>query len=177
MASGRGRHVREGRRGRRRQRADLRRRRGLVDGAPHAPGSVRELWTFFPDPSARGNHHKRRLVGAPVRGALPRAGWSPRVGVWRLATDWADYAQQMVAVLDAEESLTGGVVDRWDERPITRFERKGVAAGRSITDLCYRRRRLSQGGRHQLFTQRAELSAHLAADRPGPGRGGRRPRT
>ncbi len=45
----------------------------------------------------------------------------------------------MVEVLDAEPALTGGVVDRWDERPVTKFERKGVAAGRSITDLCYRR--------------------------------------
>jgi tRNA (guanine-N7-)-methyltransferase len=60
-------------------------------------------------------------------------------GRWRLATDWADYAEQMAEVLDAEETLAGGVVERWEERPVTRFERKGIAAGRSITDLCYRR--------------------------------------
>jgi tRNA (guanine-N7-)-methyltransferase len=45
----------------------------------------------------------------------------------------------MAEVLDAEETLAGGIVDRWEERPVTKFERKGVAAGRSITDLCYRR--------------------------------------
>jgi len=44
-----------------------------------------------------------------------------------------------VEVLDAEPSLEGGVVKRWEERPVTRFERKGVAAGRPITDLRYLR--------------------------------------
>ena len=43
-------------------------------------------------------------------------------------------------MLDAEPGLTGGVVPRWEERPVTRFERKGVAAGRAITDLAYVRR-------------------------------------
>jgi tRNA (guanine-N7-)-methyltransferase len=59
--------------------------------------------------------------------------------VWRLATDWGDYAEQMVEVLDAEPALSGGVVERWADRPVTRFERKGVNAGRSITDLAYYR--------------------------------------
>ena len=43
----------------------------------------------------------------------------------------------MVEVLDAEPLLTGGVVPRWEERPVTKFERKGLAAGRTITDLTY----------------------------------------
>jgi tRNA (guanine-N7-)-methyltransferase len=59
-------------------------------------------------------------------------------GLWRLATDWPDYARQMRAVLDEEPGLTGGVVERWAERPLTRFERKGIAAGRPIVDLGYR---------------------------------------
>ena len=50
---------------------------------------------------------------------------------WRLATDWADYAEQMRAVLDAEPALEGGPVPRWEERPVTRFERKGIDAGRT----------------------------------------------
>ena len=66
------------------------------------------------------------------------AGWRPGA-VWRLATDWADYAEQMREVLDAEPVLEGGPVPRWEERPVTRFERKGVEAGRTITDLAYRR--------------------------------------
>ena len=102
-----------------------------------APGTLAELWTFFPDPWHKKKHHKRRLV-SPAFASLVGERLVPG-GTWRLATDWADYAEQMVEVLDAEPTLAGGVVERWAERPVTRFERKGVAAGRSITDLAYRR--------------------------------------
>ena len=47
----------------------------------------------------------------------------------------------MRTVLDAEPLLEGGQVARWEERPVTRFERKGVEAGREIVDLVYTRRR------------------------------------
>lgn len=100
-----------------------------------APGSLAELWTFFPDPWHKTRHHKRRLVNpgfAAVAAERLRPG-----GTWRLATDWAHYAERMVEVLDAEPRLSGGVVDRWAERPMTKFERKGIAAGRTITDLAY----------------------------------------
>jgi tRNA (guanine-N7-)-methyltransferase len=101
------------------------------------PASVSELWTFFPDPWHKTRHHKRRLVSPPF--ARLAASRLVPGGMWRLATDWADYATRMVEVLDAEPALTGGVVPRWEERPVTRFERKGVEAGREITDLAYRR--------------------------------------
>ena len=101
------------------------------------PASIAELWTFFPDPWHKTRHHKRRLVG-PEFASLAASRLVPG-GTWRLATDWADYAEQMRVVLDAEPSLEGGVVPRWGERPVTRFERKGLDAGRTITDLAYRR--------------------------------------
>jgi tRNA (guanine-N7-)-methyltransferase len=103
-----------------------------------APGTLSELWTFFPDPWHKKRHHKRRLVAAEFA-RLAASRLEPD-GRWRLATDWADYAEQMVEVLDAEPALVGGVVPRWDERPVTKFERKGLAAGREITDLLYTRR-------------------------------------
>lgn len=102
-----------------------------------APGSLEELWTFFPDPWHKVRHHKRRLVTASHAAAL--AALLRPGGVWRLATDWEEYAQQMVEVLDAEPSLEGGAVERWEERVLTRFERRGIAAGREITDLRYTR--------------------------------------
>jgi len=102
------------------------------------PASLSELWTFFPDPWHKTRHHKRRLVTRDF--ARVAASRLAPGGAWRLATDWGDYAEQMVAVLDAEPDLTGGVVPRWEERPVTKFERKGVAAGRAITDLAYTRR-------------------------------------
>jgi tRNA (guanine-N7-)-methyltransferase len=101
------------------------------------PGAVTELWTFFPDPWHKKRHHKRRLVSSAfarvAASRLAPGGW------WRLATDWADYADHIRVVLDAEPMLDGGVVPRWRERPVTKFERKGLAAGRAITDLAYRR--------------------------------------
>ena len=102
-----------------------------------APASVTELWTFFPDPWRKTKHHKRRLVNATTA-AIASSRLVPG-GVWRLATDWADYADQMSAVLDAEPTLEGGREERWAERPVTRFERKGLEIGREIVDLAYRR--------------------------------------
>ncbi len=100
-------------------------------------GGLTELWTFFPDPWHKTRHHKRRIV-TPEFARLVADRLVPG-GTWRLATDWGDYAERMVEVLDAEPALEGGVVERWADRPVTRFERKGVAAGRAITDLAYRR--------------------------------------
>jgi tRNA (guanine-N7-)-methyltransferase len=101
------------------------------------PGSLAELWTFFPDPWHKKKHNKRRLV-TPANARTFAERLVPG-GAWRLATDWADYAEQMVEVLDAEPTLEGGRVERWDERPVTRFERKGRDVGREITDLLYQR--------------------------------------
>ena len=100
-----------------------------------APGSLAGLWTFFPDPWHKTRHRKRRLV-TPDFAHLAATRLAPGAE-WRLATDWGDYAEQMLEVLDAEPLLEGGVTERWAERPSTRFERKGIAAGRPITDLRY----------------------------------------
>jgi tRNA (guanine-N7-)-methyltransferase len=100
-----------------------------------APRTVAELWTFFPDPWHKARHHKRRLVSPAFAAVVAeRLAYG---GLWRLATDWGDYAEQMVEVLDSTAGLAGGVVERWAERPVTRFERRGIAAGRAITDLRY----------------------------------------
>jgi tRNA (guanine-N7-)-methyltransferase len=101
------------------------------------PGELAELWTFFPDPWHKKKHHKRRLV-TPAFAGLVTSRLAPGA-TWRLATDWADYAEQMLEVLDDEPGLSGGVVPRWDERPVTKFERKGLAAGRTIPDLASER--------------------------------------
>ena len=105
-----------------------------------APSSIAELWTFFPDPWPKARHHKRRLVQPPY--AHDAATAMAPGATWRLATDWQEYAEQMVTVLDAEPLLTGGasLSERWSERPVTRFEGRGEEAGRSITDLAYVRR-------------------------------------
>ena len=114
-----------------------------VEGLQHLVpgGALDELWTFFPDPWPKARHHKRRLVD-PAFAALAADRLRPG-GVWRLATDWADYAASMRAVLDAEAALVDahpdGRTPRWAERPVTRFERRGLEAGREVQDLAYRR--------------------------------------
>jgi tRNA (guanine-N7-)-methyltransferase len=102
------------------------------------PGSLEELWTFFPDPWPKTRHHKRRIVN-PSFARLAASRLKPG-GVWRLATDWGQYAEEMLAVLAAEPGLDGGRVERWSDRPVTKFERKGVEVGREITDLRFQAR-------------------------------------
>lgn len=106
-------------------------------------GGVDELWVFFPDPWHKSRHHKRRLVTAEFAGLAARV-LRPG-GTLRLATDWAEYAEQMLEVLDAHEHLenahgAGGRAPRFERRVLTGFERKAHRAGREITDLTYVRR-------------------------------------
>jgi tRNA (guanine-N7-)-methyltransferase len=102
-----------------------------------AEGSLAEVWTFFPDPWPKKRHLKRRLVSA--RFAALVAEGLERGGRWRLATDWADYAQHVEEQVALEPRLRGGRTARWTQRPVTRFERRGTAAGRPSVDLCYER--------------------------------------
>ncbi|GAA1388912.1 tRNA (guanosine(46)-N7)-methyltransferase TrmB [Luteococcus peritonei] len=113
-----------------------------------APGSISELWLFFADPWHKSRHHKRRLV-SPEFAQLVRSRLVDG-GRWRLATDWEDYALWMREVLDVAEGLTNEHLDpsdpegtgwapRLELRPVTKYERKGLAAGRTIHDLTYRK--------------------------------------
>ncbi len=112
------------------------------------PGSISELWTFFPDPWHKKRHFKRRLV-QPDFASLVASRLHPD-GVWRLATDWEDYAAWIREILDAHPDFVnphlddGGVAPRLEDRPITRFEKRGMDAGRTITDFTYRLRSSSR---------------------------------
>ncbi len=110
------------------------------------PDSLAGLWIFFPDPWPKQRHHKRRLVTPSVRGRWPPPGSGPAPSGDSPPTG-RHYAEQMQTVLDAEPMLEGGRVERWVERPVTRFERKGVDVGRDIVDLCYRRVDVMPAGR------------------------------
>jgi tRNA (guanine-N7-)-methyltransferase len=103
--------------------------------------SVDEIWLFFPDPWHKARHHKRRLL-TPEFAALAASRLRPD-GIWRIATDWPDYADRIREVLDSEPSLANphphGWPPRWDARPITHFEQRGLDAGRQIFDLVYYR--------------------------------------
>lgn len=104
-------------------------------------GSAAEVWIFFPDPWHKKRHTKRRLVRPGFAQTAARA--LAEGGVLRLATDWEDYALQMREVLDEapefERDFQGDWAERYDGRVMTAFERKGIAKGRDIRDLTYRK--------------------------------------
>ncbi len=109
-------------------------------------GCVEELWVFFPDPWPKKKHHKRRLVDPPFARAVAKV-LRPG-GVWRLGTDWEEYAVAMRAVLQADPAFENDVctpgetvdfTDRFEGRVMTRFEQKGLDAGREVYDIAARR--------------------------------------
>ena len=103
------------------------------------PGSVDEVWTYFPDPWHKARHHKRRLV-SPGFAELVASRLAPG-GRWLLATDWDDYADAIAEVLAGCPALTdqyaGAQTPRPAERPITKFERRGLDAGRTIHEFSW----------------------------------------
>lgn len=116
------------------------------------------LWTFFPDPWRKARHRKRRIVSEAFTGVA--AGVLAPGGSWRMATDWDDYAWQMRDTVEAcdyfdnphrgertdpsdPEQHRGGFAPRWDERIMTRFEERGIEAGRTIHDIDVIRRGLA----------------------------------
>lgn len=105
-------------------------------------GAASEVWIFFSDPWHKKRHTKRRLI-RPGFGDAAAAALTDG-GLLRLATDWEDYALQMRDVLDAElifeRAFEGEWAERFDGRVMTSFERKGIAKGREIRDLVYRRK-------------------------------------
>lgn len=105
------------------------------------PGSIDEVLIFFPDPWPKARHHRRRLIQPEFATLLAQA-LAPE-GVLRLATDWEPYAEHMIEVLDAEPALVNVAgaehfIPRPDDRPVTKFERRGESLGHAIFDLAYR---------------------------------------
>ncbi|GIH06396.1 tRNA (guanine-N(7)-)-methyltransferase [Rhizocola hellebori] len=103
-----------------------------------APESVDAIHVFFPDPWPKLRHHKRRLIQR-VNVTLLASRLKPG-GTLHCATDWAHYAEQMLEVLGADPALQGGIVDRPRARPVTKFEQRALAAGRSVIDLIFVKR-------------------------------------
>jgi tRNA (guanine-N7-)-methyltransferase len=105
-----------------------------------ADGSFDEILVFFPDPWHKKRHHKRRLIDAEFAALLTAK--LRTEGTLRLATDWQEYAEQMLIVLNAAEGLRSLSPDRTfvprpDFRPPTRFERRGARLGHGVWDLAY----------------------------------------
>ncbi|HEY0665414.1 MAG TPA: tRNA (guanosine(46)-N7)-methyltransferase TrmB [Gallionella sp.] len=97
---------------------------------------------FFPDPWHKARHNKRRLIQTPFIAKLVQK-LKPG-GYIHVATDWQDYAEQVLAVLGAEpllENTADGYAPRPAYRPLTKFEQRGIRLGHGVWDLVFRRRR------------------------------------
>jgi tRNA (guanine-N7-)-methyltransferase len=100
--------------------------------------SIDGVHIFFPDPWPKARHHKRRLI-QPVFASLLcerlKSG-----GYLHVATDWKDYAEQILSVLSNEDLLTNTAIDyavRPQYRPLTKFEQRGLQMGHSVWDLIF----------------------------------------
>jgi tRNA (guanine-N7-)-methyltransferase len=103
--------------------------------------SLAGVHIFFPDPWHKARHNKRRLIQAPFVKLLCQK-LSPG-GYLHCATDWEDYAVQMLEVLGAEPALrnsTEGYADKPAYRPLTKFENRGLKLGHGVWDLVFVKR-------------------------------------
>ena len=97
--------------------------------------SIDGIHLFFPDPWPKKRHHKRRIVNAEFLKMI-----YPKIkdgGFIHIATDWVPYAEQIQEVFAASPLFTGGVVERPEWRPLTRFEGQGITKDHQVNDLRY----------------------------------------
>ncbi len=101
-------------------------------------GSLHGVHIFFPDPWHKARHNKRRLIQAPfVKLLCDKLGAG---GYIHCATDWEDYAVQMLEVLGAEQQLQNtaeGYAPQPAYRPLTKFENRGLKLGHGVWDLVF----------------------------------------
>lgn len=105
-------------------------------------GCLDGVHIFFPDPWPKKRHHKRRLIQADFVQLLTQ-----RIkpgGYLHIATDWQEYAEHSLAVLQQSPSLENTAVDfaaRPDYRPYTKFEQRGLKLGHGVWDIIFRVKR------------------------------------
>ncbi|MBK5105398.1 MAG: tRNA (guanosine(46)-N7)-methyltransferase TrmB [Burkholderiales bacterium] len=105
-----------------------------------APAALAGAHVFFPDPWPKKRHHKRRLI-KPGLVALLASRLAPGAYL-HAATDWEEYAEQILAVCGAEPALVNtapGFAPRPDYRPLTKFESRGLKLGHGVWDIIFRR--------------------------------------
>ncbi len=108
-----------------------------------APARLDTVLLLLPDPWPKKRHHKRRLVQADFVKLV--ASTLVPGGRFHLATDWQDYAEHMLMVLEAEDAFVnlagqGNFCTQGTNRPMTKFERRGRRLGHGVLDLRFQRR-------------------------------------
>ena len=105
------------------------------------PNALAGVHIFFPDPWPKARQQKRRLIQPPLVALL--ASRLQSGGYLHCATDWENYAEQMLAVLTAEptlENTAAGFAPRPEYRPLTKFEQRGLRLGHGVWDVIFRKR-------------------------------------
>lgn len=106
-----------------------------------APSTFDGVHIFFPDPWPKKRHHKRRLIQPPFVALLVER---MKPGAYlHVATDWQEYAEQVLAVLAAEPGLDNtaeSYAPRPGYRPQTKFESRGIRLGHGVWDIVFRKR-------------------------------------
>ncbi|MDP3777342.1 tRNA (guanosine(46)-N7)-methyltransferase TrmB [Methylotenera sp.] len=106
-----------------------------------ADASLDGVHIFFPDPWHKKRHHKRRLIQAEFVNLLCtklKAG-----GYLHVATDWQEYAEWVLEVLNAEAQLENTAKDyavKPSYRPLTKFENRGLKLGHGVWDMVFTRK-------------------------------------
>ena len=97
--------------------------------------SLDGIHLFFPDPWPKKKHNKRRIVNEGVLALIhPKI---KRGGFIHIATDWVPYAVNIQEVFAGSTLFTGGVIDKPDWRPVTRFEGQGIDKDHAVNDMMY----------------------------------------
>jgi tRNA (guanine-N7-)-methyltransferase len=98
--------------------------------------SLDGIHLYFPDPWPKKRHNKRRIVNqrfiSEVAKKLKPGGYI------HIATDWVPYAEWITEQFNETTLFTGGVIDRPDSRPLTRFEGQGITKDHRVTDFLFR---------------------------------------
>ena len=123
---------------------DLKNLRGIEDDVHVVLPSMFEdesldaIQLYFPDPWPKKKHNKRRIVNsgflALIHPKLKKGGYI------HIATDWVPYAESMQEVFAGSDLFTGGVIEKPEARPVTRFEGQGIDKDHQVTDLMYFRK-------------------------------------
>ena len=115
-------------------------------------GSLAGVHVFFPDPWPKKRHHTRRLLQPPFVSLLASR---MQTGAYlHVATDWEDYDVQILEVLAAEPLLVNTAeryATRSEDRPLTKFEHRGLKLGHGVWDVVFRRAPTSSGSRGSLL--------------------------
>ena len=91
---------------------------------------------YFPDPWPKKRHFKRRIVNQRFISEVAKK-LKPG-GYLHIATDWVPYAEWITEQFNESALFTGGVIDRPDSRPLTRFEGQGITKDHRVTDFLFR---------------------------------------